>query len=194
MNPVIAIAPTLAAPVPSTASTWELDPTHSVANFSVKHMMISKVHGSFHKLQATLKLDRAVPANSALTATIDATSIDTHEAKRDEHLRSPDFFDVKQFPSITFTGKRFEAAAGNDFRIIGDLTMHGVTREIALDVESDPTELKDPWGNTRIGASASVKLKRKDFGLNWNAALEAGGFLVGDDVAVTLDLEFVKKA
>ena len=192
MTPAPAVIALTAVPV-SRVTTWELDPTHSTANFSVKHMMISKVHGGFSKLTATLKLDRASPANSTVEASIDASTIDTREPKRDEHLKSADFFDVKSFPAITFRSKRFAAAGGDAFTIVGDLTMHGVTREIALEVESAPAELKDPWGNTKIGASATVKLKRKDFGLNWNAALEAGGFLVGEDVAVTLDLQFVKK-
>ena len=191
-----ATTPSTAA-VPSSSSkvsTWELDSAHSVANFSVKHMMISKVHGSFHKLNATLRLDRNSPINSTVEATIDAASIDTDNEKRDEHLRSPDFFDVKTFPSITFKSKRFEAAGGDNFRVLGELTMHGVTREIALDVESGPTEMKDPWGNTKIGASGTAKIKRKDFGLNWNAALETGGILVGEEVSVTLELQFIKKA
>jgi polyisoprenoid-binding protein YceI len=192
-TPTLAATPT-AAPAVSRATTWELDPAHSVANFSVKHMMIARVHGSFHKLEATLRLDRANPFNSSVEATIDANTIDTHEPKRDEHLRSPDFFDVKTFPTITFKSKRFEPAGGDNYKVIGELTMHGITREVALDVESSASEQKDPWGNTKIGASVATKIKRRDFGLNWNAALETGGFLVGEDVSVTLDLQFVKKS
>ena len=192
MNP--STSTVVSAPATTRASTWELDNAHSSVNFSVKHMMIAKVHGGFQKLSGTLRLDRVNPANSSVEATIDAASIDTREPKRDEHLRSADFFDVKTFPTITFKSKRFEVTGGDNYQVIGELTLHGITREIALDVESGASEMKDPWGNTRIGASASVKLKRKDFGLTWNAALETGGFVVGDDVAVTLDLEFVKKA
>jgi polyisoprenoid-binding protein YceI len=193
MTPATTAVGSTPATTSSKLTTWELDPAHSAASFSVKHMMIAKVRGSFHKLNATLRLDRSSPTNSTVEATIDAASIDTHEPKRDEHLRSADFFDVASFPTITFKSKRFEAAGGDNFQVIGELTMHGITREIALDVESGPAEMKDPWGNVKIGASGTVKIKRKDFGLNWNAALETGGFLVGEDVSVTLDLQFVKK-
>lgn len=191
-----AVTATPAAATPDTlsskASTWALDPAHSSANFSVKHMMIAKVHGGFSKLSASLKLDRINPANSSVEATLDASTIDTREPKRDEHLRSADFFDVKNFPTITFKSTRFEAAGADQYRLIGELTLHGVTKEVTLEVEAADTERKDPYGNIKIGASATTRIKRKDFGLAWNAALETGGFLVGDEVAITLDLQFVK--
>lgn len=192
-----AATPTTATPgstLSSRVSTWELDLAHSSANFSVKHMMIAKVHGSFSKLSASLKLDRVNLANSSVEATIDAASIDTHEPKRDEHLRSPDFFDAKNFPTLTFKSRRFEAAGGDQLRIIGDLTLHGVTKEVTLEVEAADTEMKDPFGNIKIGASATTKIKRKEFGLSWNAALETGGVLVGDEVSITLDVQFAKKS
>ena len=132
-------------------------------------------------------------ATSSVEATIDAASIDTHEPKRDEHLRSADFFDVKTYPNITFKSSRFEAAGADQLRVTGDLTIHGVTKQITLDVEATDTEVKDPSGNLKIGASATVKIKRKEFGLAWNAALETGGFLVGDEVSITLDLQFIKQ-
>ena len=173
-------------------SSWEIDPSHSSANFSVRHMMIAKVHGGFNRLSGSLRLDQSDLAKSSVDAVIDASSIDTREPKRDEHLKSADFFDVQKFPSITFKSKSFRRDGG-DFQVVGDLTLHGVTREVALAVEGLDSEMKDPWGNVKIGASARAKIKRKDFGLNWNAALEAGGVLVGDDVAITLDVQFVKK-
>jgi polyisoprenoid-binding protein YceI len=174
-------------------SQWELDASHSSANFGVKHMMIAKVHGGFQKLSAKLVLDRNNPKNSSVEATIDAGSIDTREPKRDEHLRSADFFDVQNYPTITFRSKRFEVSGTDEYRVVGDLTIRGVTQEVVLTVETSAEELKDPWGNLRIGASATTRIKRKDFGLTWNAALETGGFLVGDDVQISLDMQFVKK-
>lgn len=176
----------------SAVTRWELDPAHSSAGFSIRHMMIAKVHGGFTKLSGSLKLDRKDLSKSSVEAVIDAASIDTREAKRDEHLRSPDFFDVQKYPSITFKSKRV-ALDGEGFSVVGELSMHGVTKEVTLAVEGLDSEMKDPWGNTKIGASATTKIKRKDFGLNWNAALEAGGVLVGDDVSITLDLQFVRK-
>jgi polyisoprenoid-binding protein YceI len=176
----------------NSVTNWEIDPAHSSANFSIRHMMIAKVHGGFTKLAGNLRLDRDDPAKSVIEANIDAASIDTREAKRDEHLRSADFFDVEKFPSIEFRSKRFEE--GNDtLELTGDLKIRGVTKEVTLEVEGLDTEMKDPWGNTKLGASATTKIKRKDFGLNWNAALEAGGVLVGDDVTISLDIQFTKK-
>jgi polyisoprenoid-binding protein YceI len=174
-------------------TTWEIDPAHSSASFSVRHMMISKVHGGFSKLSGRLKLDRANPAASSVEATIDAASVNTREEKRDEHLRSPDFFDVQKFPTIAFRSKSVKPAGAGDYRLTGDLTIHGVTKEVVLEVEGLDSEQKDPWGNVKIGASARTKINRKDFGLGWNAALETGGVLVGEDISITLDVQFVKK-
>ena len=175
------------------AALWELDPSHSSANFSIRHMMLAKVQGNFTKLAGQLKLDSSNSANSSIEATIETASIDTREAKRDEHLRSADFFDVERFPTITFKSKRVRLGASKS-EVVGDLTIHGVTKEVTLEVEGLDTEVKDPWGNIKIGGSATTKIKRKDFGLIWNAALEAGGVLVGDDVAISLEVQFVKKA
>lgn len=176
----------------SSATQWEIDPAHSSANFSVKHMMIAKVHGGFTKLSGSLRLDRSNPSKSSVEAVIDANSIDTREPKRDEHLRSADFFDVQKFPSITFKSKQVRPD-GDGLLVIGDLSLHGVTREVTLAVEGLDSEMKDPWGNVKIGASATTKIKRKEFGLNWNAALETGGVLVGDDITISLDIQFVRK-
>ncbi|NUM57293.1 MAG: YceI family protein [Bdellovibrionaceae bacterium] len=173
-------------------SKYQIDPSHSSASFSIKHMMIAKVHGSFDKITGVLNYDANSPLKSNVEVSIDASSINTREPQRDAHLKSPDFFDVEKYPTISFTSKRIEGSAGN-LKLLGDLTIHGVTQQVNLEVEGPTEEMKDPWGNLKIGASASTKIKRKDFGLTWNAALEAGGFLVGDDVTITLDIQFVKQ-
>lgn len=175
-----------------TASLWEIDPAHSSASFSIRHMMIAKVHGGFTKLSGRLRFNRSEPTKGSVEAVIDAASIDTREPKRDEHLRSADFFDVQKYPTLTFKSR--EVFPDKDgYQVVGDLTIHGVTKEVTLDVEGLDAEIKDPWGNVKIAATATTKIKRKDFGLNWNAALEAGGVLVGDDVTITLDIQFIKK-
>lgn len=173
-------------------STYNIDPSHSSASFSIKHMMIAKVHGAFEKMSGKLEYDAKNPLQSKIEVSIDAASVNTREAQRDQHLRSADFFDVEKYPAITFKSTRVEGEPG-DLKVIGDLTIHGVTLPVTLNVEGPTDEMKDPWGNLKIGASATTKIKRKDFGLTWNAALEAGGFLVGDDVTVQLDVQFVKQ-
>lgn len=173
-------------------TTWLIDPAHSSASFSIKHMMIAKVHGGFEKISGTLTYDPQNPANSVINAQIETASINTREPQRDAHLKSADFFDVEKFPLITFRSSKTEGAGG-ELKITGQLSLHGVTQEVILAVEGPSEEMKDPWGNIKIGASASTKLKRKDFGLSWNAALEAGGFLVGEEVTITLDVQFVKQ-
>jgi polyisoprenoid-binding protein YceI len=174
-------------------TTWTLDPAHSSASFSVKHMMIAKVHGGFEKLSGTLIYDSANPTASQIEVAIDASSINTREAQRDTHLKSADFFDVTQFPTLTFRSTKVEGE-NDELKVTGDLTIRGVTKSVILAVEGPSAEMKDPWGNTKIGASATTKIKRKDFGLTWNAALETGGVLVGDDIAITLDVQFLKQA
>jgi polyisoprenoid-binding protein YceI len=174
------------------STTYNIDPSHSSASFSIKHMMIAKVHGGFEKMSGKLVYDAANPAKSSIEVAIEAASINTREAQRDTHLKSPDFFDVETYPTITFKSKRVEGSGG-DLKLIGDLAIHGVTQQVTLDIEGPSEEMKDPWGNIKLGASGSTKIKRKDFGLTWNAALEAGGFLVGDDVTITLDVQFVKQ-
>lgn len=174
------------------STTWQIDTAHSSANFSIKHMMIAKVHGGFEKLSGTLHYDASEVTKSYVEASIDAASINTREAQRDGHLKSADFFDVEKYPTIDFKSKRVEKD-GDDLKVTGDLTIRGVTKEIVLDVEGPSAEMKDPYGNIKIGISATTKIKRKDFGLTWNAALEAGGVLVGDDVTISLDVQFAKK-
>lgn len=174
-------------------SQWQIDPAHSSANFSIKHMMIAKVHGGFEKLSGVLQYDPADVSKSSIEASIEASSINTREPQRDQHLKSADFFDVEKFPTLNFKSKKVEKD-GEDLKVTGDITIHGVTKEIVLNVEGPTAEVKDPYGNIKIGLSATTKIKRKDFGLTWNAALEAGGVLVGDDVSISLDIQFVKKA
>lgn len=173
--------------------TYTIDPSHSSANFSIKHMMIAKVHGGFEKLSGKLTYDPANPQSAEIEVRVEAASINTREAQRDTHLRSADFFDVEKYPELTFKSTRVEGTVG-ELKLTGELTIHGVTRTVTFDVEGPSEEMKDPWGNSKIGASANAKIKRKDFGLTWNAALEAGGFLVGDDVSINLDIQFVKQA
>jgi polyisoprenoid-binding protein YceI len=182
---------TLAAPQAAT-TTWNIDPVHSVAEFKVKHMMISNVKGQFTGLQGALTLDEGNITKSHVQASIDAASITTRDAQRDAHLKSADFFDVEKFPALSFKSTRISRARDGELAIDGDLTIHGVTRNVVFAVEGPTPSAKDPWGNTRIGLSASTKLNRKDFGLTWNTALETGGILVGDEVTITLEAQFVK--
>ena len=192
--PHLVAAVLLAAPALAGASSWELDPAHTAAQFSVKHMMISTVRGQFGKTTGSVELDDKDIAKSSVQATIDVSTIDTRSPERDAHLKSPDFFDVARFPSMTFKSKRVEKGAPNHLRVVGDLTIRDVTREVALDVELGGGQRKDPWGNLRQGATATTRIVRKDFGLVWNKALEGGGVLVGDDVNITLDIEMTRKA
>jgi len=182
---------TLIAPQTAT-TTWNIDPTHSVAEFKVKHMMISNVKGTFSKISGVLNLDEANPANSSVEASIDVTSIDTRDAQRDGHLKGADFFDAEKFPAMTFKSTRVNAAGAGEGTVEGDLTIRDVTRKVVFDVEGPTAPGQDPWGNTRIGVSATTKISRKEFGLTWNAALETGGVLVGDDVTIMLEVQFVK--
>jgi len=176
------------------ASTWDIDPSHSSATFAIKHMMVSNVRGEFGKMKGSVEVDDKDITKSKAQATIDASSINTRDEKRDAHLKSPEFFDVQKYPEITFTSKSIKKAGNNKYKVMGDLTMHGVTKEVTLDTEVSPKTAKDPMGNERRFATATTKLNRKDYGLNWNKALEAGGMLVGDDVNITLDLSMVKRA
>ncbi|WP_041577888.1 YceI family protein [Bdellovibrio bacteriovorus] len=175
-----------------TTTKWNIDPMHSSANFTIKHMMIAKVHGGFEKLTGSLSLDSSDITRSSIEAVIDASSINTREAQRDTHLKSADFFDVEKYPTLNFKSTKVEKD-GDDLKVTGDLTIHGITKEVVLAVEGPTAEMKDPYGNIKIGISATTKIKRKDFGLSWNAALEAGGVLVGDDVSISLDVQFAKQ-
>jgi len=173
-------------------STWNIDPTHSTAQFKVKHMMISNVKGEFTHINGTLNLNSIDITRSLIEASIDASTINTREAQRDAHLKSADFFDVEKFPTLTFRSTRVSRRSAVELEVEGELTMHGVTRNVTFEAVGPTAPIKDPWGNTRLGLSATTHIDRKDFGLAWNGTLEAGGILVGEQVAITLDVEFVK--
>jgi polyisoprenoid-binding protein YceI len=180
---------TVAAP---STTTWKIDPAHSSAEFKVKHMMISNVKGQFSKLSGTLVHDETNHGKSHVEVSIDASSIHTGDAQRDAHLKSADFFDVEKFPALAFKSQNVRPVKDGELAVEGDLTIHGVTRKVSLAVEGPTAPGKDPWGNTRIAVAASTKINRKDFGLGWNAALETGGILVGEEVTITLEVQFVK--
>ena len=175
----------------SRTSTWTIDPAHTGLQFAVRHLMISTVRGRFGEVEGTLVLNDADPSKSTVEVSIPTNSIDTRAEQRDAHLRSPDFFDVERFPAITFRSKRIEGDITSGFKLTGDLTIRDVTREITLDVESNGRG-RDPWGNEKLGFEARGKLSRGAFGLNWNQTLEAGGVLVGDEIKLELDVQFVR--
>lgn len=189
----VAIAIAIALPVLAHADTWQIDPAHTNVEFSVRHMMISNVKGQFQKTSGTITINGNDPTSAKIDATIDAASINTRVDKRDAHLKSPAFLDVDKYPTITFKSTKVEAAGPGKWKVTGDLTLHGATKPVVLDVEGTGTPITDPMGNTRAGASASTKINRKDFGLTWNQPLETGGVMVGDEVAISIDVEAIKK-
>jgi polyisoprenoid-binding protein YceI len=173
-------------------TTWNLDPTHSHAEFKVKHMMISNVKGSFSGLAGKLVEDTVAPTGSSLDASISVSSLSTGDVQRDGHLKSADFFDAETFPQMTFKSTKVEKKGEEDYAVTGDLTIHGVSKPVTFAVEGPSQPGKDPYGNIRIGLSATTKINRKDFGLSWNAALETGGILIGEDVQISLEVQFIK--
>jgi polyisoprenoid-binding protein YceI len=175
------------------AATYEIDGSHSSAAFRVRHLMISNVRGNFSKVTGKVEFDPKNLAASKVEASVDVNTIDTAVEARDKHLKSPDFFDVAKYPSITFVSKKFTAAGEGKYKVAGDLTMHGVTKEVVLDLTDVTPEVKGPRGETRIGGQASTKINRKDFGLTYGALMEGGGAVIGDEVVITLDLELIKK-
>ena len=190
-SPALAQAPA-AAPAAG-PNTWNIDTAHTQAGFAVKHMMVSTVRGSFGKTEGTITWDGKDVSSIKADATIDTTTITTNNEKRDTHLKSPDFFDVAKFPTITFKSKRAEAAGAGKFKLIGDLTLRGVTKEVTLDVEG-PSQPLVAQGRTRVGATATTKINRQDYGVSWSRALDGGGVVVSDEVVITLELELVKAA
>jgi polyisoprenoid-binding protein YceI len=187
---VIAVA--IALPALANADTWHIDPAHTNVEFTVRHMMISNIKGQFQKTSGTITVDGNDPTSAKIDAAIDASSIDTRVEKRDADLKSPNFLDVAKYPTITFKSTKVEADGPNKWKVTGDLTLHGVTKPVVLEVESSGPPIK-VMGNTRAGASATTKIKRSDFGLTWNKVLESGGVMVGDDVAISIDVEAIKK-
>jgi polyisoprenoid-binding protein YceI len=182
---------TTTAATPAT-TTWNLDPAHSGAEFKVKHMMISNVKGSFSGLSGVLAEHATDSALSSVEASVDVATVNTGDEKRDGHLKSADFFDAEKFPKMTFKSTGVAKKGDAEYAVTGNLTVHGVTKPVTFAVEGPSAPGKDPWGNTRIGLSATAKINRKDFGLGWNAPLETGGFLVGEEVTITLEVQFIK--
>ncbi len=176
------------------AVDYAIDESHSSANFAIRHMMVSNVRGQFSNIKGTVTYDPANPASSKVEATLDSATINTQNQKRDDHLKSPDFFDVAKFPSIKYVSKKVEQVSPGKLKVTGDLSIHGVTKEVVLDVDGPTDEVMDMQGKPRRGATASAKLNRKDFGLTWNKVLEAGGVAVGEEVTITIDLELIKKS
>jgi polyisoprenoid-binding protein YceI len=182
----------LSLPALAAATTWNIDPDHTNIGFKVRHLMVSNVRGSFAKHSGVVDIDDKDITKSKVEVTIDTASINTNVQKRDEHLRSADFFDVAKYPTMTFVSRKVVKAGKDNLKVTGDLTLHGITREVVLDVEGPTMESKDPWGNIRRGAVASTKINRKDFGLTWNKTLETGGVVVGDEVTINLEIEMIK--
>jgi polyisoprenoid-binding protein YceI len=183
----------LLSPLTVLASTWEIDPNHTTMQFKVRHLMISNVKGGFDKFRGMLSLDDKDITKSKVEVVIDTASVNTNIKKRDDDLRSPNFFDAAQFPTMTFTSTKVEKAGENGLKIIGNLTIKGITRPVVLVVDGLTPEVKDPWGGIRRGASAATAIKRRDFGLTWNKTMDNGGAVVGEDVAIQLEVEFVRK-
>lgn len=179
-------------PTAAATSTWNIDAAHSVAEFKVRHMMISFVKGKFSGLSGVLKLDETDYTRSSVEVSIPAASVSTVDDKLDAHLKEADFFDVAKFPTLTFKSTNIRSTGDRDFVVDGDLTIRGITKPVTLIVNDVSEPSKDPWGNQRIGLSASAKVDRREFGLVWNAALELGGVLVGEEVTITLDVQFIK--
>ncbi len=175
-------------------TTYQIDPAHSSAQFTVRHMMISNVRGGFRSVKGTVIYDSDEPTASSVAASIDASTISTLDDQRDGHLKSPDFLDVAKYPEIIFKSTKVEPDGDGEYKVTGELTLHGVTKPVVLKVEGPTAEGKDPFGNTRIGASASTKINRSDFGLTYNAALETGGILIGDTLKLELEVSLIKAA
>ena len=186
--------PTATPKTTTTLTTWKIDPAHSHAEFAIRHLMISTVKGRFGVVNGSVVTDESDPTRAKVEVAIDVNSIDTHEAQRDAHLKSAEFFDTEKYPTIDFRSTRITdvASDNSEFKLIGELTIHGVTREVSLQVTSEGRG-KDPWGGERAGFSAHTKIKRSEFGLTWNQVLETGGFVVGDEVKITVDVELVKQ-
>lgn len=174
-------------------TVYKIDSAHSNAQFIIRHMMVTNVRGGFRRIEGTISYDSQHPEQSQVEAVIDVASINTNDENRDAHLRSPEFFDVEKYPQITFKSRSVAPFGEAEWKITGDLTIHGTTKEVTLNVEGPTPEGKDPFGNIRIGAFAWTKIKRSDFGLTWNAALETGGILIGDELKIELDVSAIRQ-
>jgi len=182
----------LTLPAMAAAATWKIDPDHSSIGFKIKHLMVSNVKGSFEKYNGTVDLNETDITKSKVDVSIETASINTNVELRDGHLKSADFFDVVKYPAMTFKSKKVAKAGKDKLKVTGDLTLHGITKEVVLNVDGPSKEIKDLYGNIRKGAAATATINRKDFGLNWNKALEAGGVVVGDDVSISIEIEMIK--
>jgi polyisoprenoid-binding protein YceI len=189
----LAVSLALAAASPASADTWTIDPAHTVAGFTARHMMITNVTGVFESTAGTIEYTPGNPAATKADIAIEAKSINTRNTRRDTHLRTDDFINVEKFPTITFKSKRVQNVRADGFDLVGDLTIRDVTKEVVLKVDSVSPPIKDPQGNRRVGANATTTINRKDFGVNYNRALEAGGVLIGDDVKINIEIQAVEK-
>lgn len=189
---VFAAVLTLTVPAFASAAPWNIDAEHSNVGFKVRHMMVSNVKGDFGKVVGIVDIDDKDLTKSKVEVSIETASINTGVAKRDEHLKSADFFDVAKYPAMTFVSQKVKKAGGK-LKVTGFLTLHGITKEVVLDVEGPTKAYKDPWGNTKRGATATAKINRKDFGLTYNAAIESGGVMVGEEITIALEIELLKK-
>jgi polyisoprenoid-binding protein YceI len=187
------LAGALSLPAAAATSTWQIDPNHSAAQFAVRHLAISTVRGAFTKVSGTVELDDKDISKSSVDVTIDAASVDTRVPNRDKDLRSDHFFDVEKYPNLTFKSTKVEQVEPGKLKVTGDLTLHGVTKSVVLDVEGPTAPVKDPWGNQRAAVNATTKINRQDFGIKWNNTMDGGGLVVGDEVAITLDVEVVQQ-
>jgi polyisoprenoid-binding protein YceI len=189
-----ALAAVCSLPASAASSTWQLDPNHSSAQFSVKHLGLSTVRGAFSTVKGTIVLDDKDLAKSNVDVTIDVSSVDTRQPDRDKDLKSDKFFDAANYPTITFKSTKVEQVAPGRLKVTGDLTIRGTTKPVILDVDGPTAPVKDPWGNNRAAASATTRINRQDYGVKWNAKLDNGGVVVGDDVAIVIDVEMVQQA
>lgn len=187
------IALVLGIPLSGEAANYQMDADHSSIQFKIRHLTVSNVTGTFNKVKGASSIEGEDLATLKVEVTIDAASIDTRHQKRDEHLRTPDFLDVAKYPTITFVSRKIVKGDPGKLKVIGDLTLHGVTREITVDLEGPTPEIKDPWGNFRRGVTGTAKIDRRDFGITWNKVLDSGGLVVGNEVSIQIDIEWIRK-
>jgi len=178
-----------ARPASANTTTFDIDSSHTSAQFAVKHLVVSTVRGALGQVSGTLQFDASDPAKSTVEATIDTRGVNTNDAKRDEHLRGPDFLDTERYPTVTFKSKSAERTSDGKYKVTGDLTLKGVTKEVVLEVEGATTPIKDPFGNIKLGGVARTKINRQDFGVSWSRTLDGGGLVVGDEVDIVIDIE-----
>jgi polyisoprenoid-binding protein YceI len=187
------LAATVSLPASAATSTWQIDPQHTAAQFSVRHLAISTVRGGFSKVTGTVVFDDKDASKSTVDVTIDVSTVDTREPNRDKDLKSDKFFDVDHYPTMTFRSKKVEQNGVGKLKVFGDLTIRGVTKEVVLDVDGPTAPVKDPWGNQRAAVNATTKINRQDYGVKWNATMDNGGVVVGDEVSINIDAEMIQK-